>query len=82
MRAAFWTNSGMAVGKLIYRRWKIIYTVREETVIVGRVWPAALGEADLTTPLISLANFNYSAKFARKVLENSAELANNFMTRA
>ncbi len=37
--------------KLIYRRWKIIYTVREETIIVGRVWPAALGDADLETPL-------------------------------
>jgi plasmid stabilization system protein ParE len=37
--------------KLIYGRWKIIYTVREENVIVGRVWPAALGEADLATPL-------------------------------
>jgi len=37
--------------KLIYRRWKIIYTIRDEVVIVGRVWPAALGEADLTTPL-------------------------------
>ncbi len=37
--------------KLICRRWKIIYTVREETVIIGRVWPAALGEADLATPL-------------------------------
>ena len=37
--------------KLIYRRWKIIYTIRDETIIVGRVWPAALGEADLVTPL-------------------------------
>ena len=37
--------------KLIYRRWKIIYTVREETIIVGRVWPAAMGEANLDTPL-------------------------------
>ena len=37
--------------KLIYRRWKIIYTVRDGTIIVGRVWPAALGEADLDTPL-------------------------------
>ena len=37
--------------KLIYRRWKIIYTIREEVVIIGRVWPAALGEADLATPL-------------------------------
>jgi plasmid stabilization system protein ParE len=37
--------------KLIYRRWKIIYTVRCEDIIVGRVWPAAMGEADLDTPL-------------------------------
>lgn len=39
--------------KLIYRRWKIINTVRESALIVGRVWPAAMGEADLTTPLQS-----------------------------
>jgi plasmid stabilization system protein ParE len=37
--------------KLIYRRWKLIYTVRGECVIIGRVWPAAMGEADLETPL-------------------------------
>ena len=37
--------------KLIFRSWKIIYTIRDETIIVGRVWPAALGEADLETPL-------------------------------
>ena len=37
--------------KLIFRRWKIIYTIRDETVIIGRVWPAAMGEADLETPL-------------------------------
>ena len=37
--------------KLIFRRWKIIYTVRGEDIIVGRVWPAAMGEADLETPL-------------------------------
>ena len=37
--------------KLIYRRWKIIYTVRDGVVIIGRVWPASMGEADLTTPL-------------------------------
>jgi toxin ParE1/3/4 len=37
--------------KLIYRRWKIVYTVRKGVVIIGRVWPAALGEADLQTPL-------------------------------
>lgn len=37
--------------KLIFRRWKIIYTLRDDRIIVGRVWPAAMGEADLTTPL-------------------------------
>ena len=37
--------------KLIFRRWKIIYTIREETIIIGRVWPAAMGEADLEMPL-------------------------------
>ena len=37
--------------RLIFRRWKIIYSVRNETVIIGRVWPAALGEADFQTPL-------------------------------
>ena len=37
--------------KLIYRRWKIIYTIRDGSIIIGRVWPAALGETDLETPL-------------------------------
>jgi plasmid stabilization system protein ParE len=37
--------------KLIYRRWKIIYAVRGDVIIIGRVWPAALGEADLDTPI-------------------------------
>jgi len=37
--------------KLIFRRWKIVYTIRDNVIIVGRVWPAALGEADLETPL-------------------------------
>jgi plasmid stabilization system protein ParE len=37
--------------KLIYRRWKIIYLTRGEEIIVGRVWPAAMGEADLEKPL-------------------------------
>jgi plasmid stabilization system protein ParE len=37
--------------KLIFRRWKIVYTVRGDAIIVGRVWPAAMGEADLETPL-------------------------------
>ncbi len=37
--------------KLIFQRWKVIYTIREGTIIIGRVWPAAMGEADLETPL-------------------------------
>jgi len=37
--------------KLVFRRWKIIYTIRDETIVIGRVWPAAMGEADLKTPL-------------------------------
>jgi plasmid stabilization system protein ParE len=37
--------------KLIFRRWKIVYSVRGAKIVVGRVWPAALGEADLKTPL-------------------------------
>lgn len=37
--------------KLIFRRWKLVYTVRGESIIIGRVWPAALGEADFETRL-------------------------------
>jgi plasmid stabilization system protein ParE len=37
--------------KLIFRRWKIVYTIRSDSVIIGRIWPAAMGEADLETPL-------------------------------
>jgi len=37
--------------KLIYRRWKIVYTIRNDEIIIGRVWPAAMGEADFSTPL-------------------------------
>jgi toxin ParE1/3/4 len=37
--------------KLIYRRWKIIYTIRNGHIIIGRVWPAAMGEVDFETPL-------------------------------
>jgi plasmid stabilization system protein ParE len=37
--------------KLIFRRWKIVYTIRGDAIIIGRVWPAAMGEADLETPL-------------------------------
>ena len=37
--------------KLIFRRWKIVYTIRSDAIIIGRVWAAAMGEADLETPL-------------------------------
>lgn len=37
--------------KLIFRRWKIVYALRADSIIVGRVWPAAMGEADFDTPL-------------------------------
>ena len=37
--------------KLIYRRWKIIYRPQDDAIVIGRVWPAAMGEADLDTPL-------------------------------
>jgi len=37
--------------KLIFRRWKIVYAIRGDAIIIGRVWPAAMGEADLETPL-------------------------------
>lgn len=37
--------------KLIFRRWKIIYRIQGGAIIIGRVWPAAMGEADLSTPL-------------------------------
>ena len=37
--------------KLIYRKWKIVYKLRHNETIIGRVWPAALGDADLETPL-------------------------------
>jgi plasmid stabilization system protein ParE len=30
---------------------KIVYTIRADDIIIGRVWPAAMGEADLETPL-------------------------------
>ena len=37
--------------KLIFQRWKVVYTIRGDAIIIGRVWPAAMGEADLETPL-------------------------------
>jgi plasmid stabilization system protein ParE len=37
--------------KLVYHRWKIVYTIRADDIIIGRLWPAAMGEADLETPL-------------------------------
>jgi plasmid stabilization system protein ParE len=39
------------VAETYFRRWKIVYTIRWDTVIIGRAWPAAMGEADLETPL-------------------------------
>lgn len=44
LREGGWRN-------LIYRRWKIVYTIRADAIIVGRVWPAAMGDVDLETPL-------------------------------
>ena len=32
-------------GSSIYRRWKIIYAIRAENIIVGRVWPAVRGRS-------------------------------------
>lgn len=37
--------------KLICRRWKIVYTVRDGNIIIGRIWPTAMGEVDLETSL-------------------------------
>ena len=37
--------------KLIFRRWKIVYTIRNSDIVIGRIWPAAMGEADFITPL-------------------------------
>jgi hypothetical protein len=37
--------------KLIFRRWKIVCTFRGNDIVIGRVWPAALGETDLKTSL-------------------------------
>ncbi len=37
--------------KLIFRRWKIVYAIRNDSIIIGRVWPAAMGETDFETPL-------------------------------
>jgi plasmid stabilization system protein ParE len=37
--------------KLTFRRWKIIYTLHYDTMIIARVWPAALGEINFEHPL-------------------------------
>jgi plasmid stabilization system protein ParE len=39
--------------KLIFRKWKIIYRHQGDVIVIGRVWPAAMGDADLDTPLDS-----------------------------
>jgi addiction module RelE/StbE family toxin len=33
--------------KLLFRRWLIIYTIRDDAIVIGRVWPAAKGEPEL-----------------------------------
>jgi hypothetical protein len=48
-RKLIWTEK--ASGELSFRRWKIVYTIRRDAIIIGRVWPAAMGEADMETPL-------------------------------
>src|SRR3977135_3307039 len=37
--------------KLIFRRWKIIYTIRGDDNIIGRVWPAAKSRTEQGPPL-------------------------------
>ena len=37
--------------KLLFRRWKILYTLRESSIIIGRVWPCAIAEIDIDRPL-------------------------------
>ena len=37
--------------KLIFRNWKIIYSFRNDDVIIMRIWPAALGTVDFDRPL-------------------------------
>jgi plasmid stabilization system protein ParE len=37
--------------KLIYRQWKIVYKILGDDIVIGRVWPAAMAEADLEAPL-------------------------------
>ncbi len=37
--------------KLLFRRWKIIYSLRGNAIIIGRVWPCSMVEIDLNRPL-------------------------------
>ena len=37
--------------KLIFRRWNIVYTIHGDSIIIGRVRPDEMGEADFQTPL-------------------------------
>lgn len=30
--------------RLVFRRWKIIYSVRGENILIGRVWPCSMKE--------------------------------------
>ncbi len=37
--------------KLLFRRWKIIYSFRNSQILIMRIWPAALGAVDFDRPL-------------------------------
>src|SRR3954463_9879127 len=39
--------------KLVFRRWKIIYRISGVEIVIGRVWPAAMGEIEFEEPLPS-----------------------------
>ncbi|MES2595993.1 MAG: type II toxin-antitoxin system RelE/ParE family toxin [Verrucomicrobiota bacterium] len=37
--------------KILFRRWKIIYSFRNSQILIMRIWPAALGAVDFGRPL-------------------------------
>lgn len=46
-----WTLSDKEWRKLVFHRWKIIYSIRGPIIVVGRVWPCAMAEINFTRPL-------------------------------
>ncbi len=38
--------------RLVFRRWKIVYTIDGDRIVVGRVWPVAKGEVDFNEKLL------------------------------